>query len=66
MAKPKWQQKIVDKLEADPMCFVSGTTTVKHVACLDPSEKKGRKVTLRLAVNYNVFHTCTKCGKSVR
>lgn len=66
MAKPKWQQAIQRQLEASPMCFVKGTEIVKHVACLDPSETKGKQITLRYIANYNCFNTCAKCGKTVR
>ena len=69
MAKPLWQQKIQDKLTASPMCFVVGgtpnSTVVKHVSCLSSSEKKGKKVTLRLLVNYS-FNTCAACKQTIR
>lgn len=66
MAKPVWQQRLQEKLDANPLCFVKGTVTVKHVACLDPSEKARKKVSLREVVNYNCFNTCAKCKVTVR
>lgn len=78
MAKPVWQQKIEEKLAAKPLCFVAvkvakGTPIrdipepiIKHVACLDASEKAGKAVTLRLVVNYGCFNTCAKCGVTIR
>lgn len=64
MAKPLWQQKIQDKLTASPMCFVGDSVVVKHVSCLSSSEKKGKKVTLRLLVNYS-FNTCAACKQTI-
>ena len=65
MAKPKWQEKLQAKLDGNPMCFVSGSHVVKHVKCLLPSEKQGRRITLRQAVNFS-NHTCAACGITVR
>ena len=66
MPKPKWQQKIVEQLETNPMCFVGKTAVVKHVSCLDSSEKKGKMITLRLITNYSHFNKCAGCSKEVR
>ena len=66
MAKPKWQQKIDEALAESPLCLVKGTTVVKHVACLDPSESAGKKITTRMVANYgDTFRVCAKCGKGV-
>lgn len=65
MAKPVWQQKIQNKLTEKPMCFVRGTVTVKHVACLAPSEQAGKMITLRYITNSSKFNTCATCKKSV-
>ena len=68
MAKPIWQQKIQEKLEATPLYFVriggQSTHHVKHEGCLIAGETKGKKVSLREAVNYS-FHTCDGCNKRV-
>lgn len=65
MAKPVWQQRLQDKLNSNPLCFVGDTHLVKHVSCLKQGESKGKKVTLRLAVNFS-FNTCAECKVSVR
>lgn len=65
MAKPIWQQKLQAKLDAAPMCFVHGSVVIKHVTCLDTSEKKGKMITLRLLVNYS-FNTCAACKHTIR
>ena len=57
---PLWQQKLQAKLEADPLFFVQHTTIVLHERCFLPSEVKGKKITLRLLVNFS-FHTCDRC-----
>ncbi len=68
MAKPVWQQKLQEKLDAEPLFFtkIGGRETfrVKHEKCLDPEETKGKKVSLRELVNYNL-HTCAGCRKRV-
>lgn len=66
MAKPVWQQKLQATLEANPLVFVGRTDVIKHQSCLDPSEKAGKKITVRLITNYNCFNTCAKCQKVVR
>lgn len=66
MAKPIWQQKLQEKLAANPLRFVGKTTTVKHEKCFAPSEEKGKKVALYQVTNYTCFHTCAACGVSVR
>ena len=65
MAKPKWQEKLQAKLDADPLCFVGNTHHVRHVRCLSPGERQGRKVTLRGVVNFS-FNTCEACKGEVR
>jgi len=66
MAKPVWQQKLQAKLDSKPLFFVGKTHVVKHEACLSPSEKKGKKVSLREIVNYNCFNTCATCQVTIR
>ena len=65
MAKPVWQQKLQDKLFARPLCFVGTSVVVKHVACLSPSEKAGKKISLRYLTNYTGFNKCEKCGVEI-
>lgn len=65
MAKPVWQQKLQEKLNNNPLCFVGKTHVVKHVSCLKAGEVKGRKVSLLAAVNYS-FNTCAECQVTVR
>ena len=68
MAKPIWQQNIQEKLDKTPLFFVrvgvQATHHVKHEGCLASGETKGKKVSLRDAVNYSC-HTCDGCGKRV-
>lgn len=66
MAKPVWQVRLQEKLDAKPLVFVGKTSVVKHEACLSSDEKAGKKVTLRLVTNYNHFNTCASCGVEVR
>lgn len=66
MAKPVWQQNLQANLNDKPLVFVGKTSVIKHQSCLDPSEKAGKKITVRLIANYNCFNTCAKCGEVLR
>jgi hypothetical protein len=66
MAKPVWQLKLQEKLDANPMCFMDKTPIVKHVKCLAPGEVQGKPIKLRHLTNYNCFNTCATCGKTIR
>lgn len=65
MAKPVWQQKLQAKLDAAPLYFVGNTHVVKHDTCLEPGDRRGRKVTLRYLTNYTGFNVCAKCKVAI-
>ncbi len=61
MAKPKWQVKLQDKLDASPLFIMDGGG-VKCAKC--KGDAKGKKLTLRQVVNYN-WKTCGGCKLTV-
>jgi len=65
MPKPIWQQKLQAKLDSNPLFFrvePNFQHVIKCEKCFAPSEKKGKRVSLRECVNYS-FNTCSVCKK---
>jgi predicted nucleic acid-binding Zn ribbon protein len=64
MAKPVWQQKLQAKLDANPLYHGKGDDPRCTCARCGGS---GRRVTLRVCVNYgSTFNNCHKCGEVYR
>ena len=72
MAKPVWQQKLQARLDACPLFWEKPTAeaiaanrfAASRIVCAECGAK-GKKGSLRELVNYS-FHTCDKCGFTVR
>ena len=60
MAKPKWQQKIQDRLDNNPLYMIDN-----NIVCHNCKGARagGKKLTLRQVVNYS-WNTCCGCKRN--
>jgi len=62
MAKPKWQVRLQEKLDASPLFIMNDPGGIKCLKC--KGDAKGKKLTLREVVNYN-WKTCSVCKLTI-